>query len=329
MTQRVGSTAVALRRRAAADGVNLGFANVALVAFLLAEVVLFATQSEFFLTWDNWLNIFTAVAVLGILAIPGTMLLVAGELDLSVASATALVGVVMAVSVDAGLGIPTAVVLSIAVGIVMGVINGFFVAVVGISSLITTLGTLAVYRGFTQIVSDGTTIPLHGFEAIGTGRLIFSIPIPVVIFLGVAALGAYAMRYTVFGRSLYAKGSSPTAARLVGIRAKRLVFVTFVLSGLGTAISGLILVSQLGAASPNAAVGLELAVVTAIILGGVSLSGGRGTIAGTILGILIIGVLNNGLVLLNVESFWQTVARGALLIAAASVDQLRTRVVSR
>jgi ribose transport system permease protein len=164
---------------------------------------------------------------------------------------------------------------------------------------------------------------------LGTGRIIFSIPIPVVIFVALTLLGAFLMRYTVFGRSLYARGSSPSAARLVGIRGRRLVFITFLLSGLATGVTGLVLVSQLGAASPNAATGLELAVVTAIILGGVSLSGGRGTITGTVLGILIIGVLNNGLVLLNVASFWQTVARGALLIAAASVDQVRTRVLSR
>lgn len=306
------------------------YANAALVIFLAVEIIFFASQSRFFLTWDNLLNILTAVSVLGILAVPGTMLLISGELDLSVASATALVGVVMAVCVTKlGMPIPAAIAVSLLAGLLMGMINAFFVAVVGISSLITTLGTLAVFRGFTQILSEGTTITLRKFEWLGTGRIIFDIPIPVVIFVVLVLLGAFIMRYTVYGRSLYARGSSPAAARLVGIRGQRLVFTTFVLSGLATGVTGLVLVSQLGAASPNAATGLELAVVTAIILGGVSLSGGRGTITGTVLGILIIGVLNNGLVLLNVASFWQTVARGALLIAAASVDQLRTRVINR
>ena len=128
---------------------------------------------------------------------------------------------------------------------------------------------------------------------------------------------------------MYAIGANPVAARLNGIRSGRVIFAGFVLSGLCVAIGGLILTSQLGAASPQAGMGLELSVVTAVILGGASLAGGRGTIAGTMLGLLIIGVLNNGLVLLNVSSFWQEVARGTLLILAVSFDQLRIRLTDR
>jgi ribose transport system permease protein len=135
-------------------------------------------------------------------------------------------------------------------------------------------------------------------------------------------------RYTVFGRSMYATGANPAAARLVGIRSKRNIVVAFVLIGLCVALSALIQVSQLGAASHNNGLGLELAVITAVVLGGTSLAGGRGTVPGTLLGLLIIGVLDNGLVLKNVDPFWQDVARGGLLLFATSFDQLRLRLMS-
>ena len=147
----------------------------------------------------------------------------------------------------------------------------------------------------------------------------------MLLLIGIVVVAVLVMRYTVFGRSLYAAGSNPTAARLVGVRGSRVIFIGFILSGLGVALSGLILDSQLSAASPNAATGLELSVVTAIVLGGASLAGGRGTVQGTLIGLLIIGVLNNGLTLLNVSSFYQQVASGTLLIVAVSFDQLRQR----
>src|SRR5690606_23502363 len=129
-------------------------------------------------------------------------------------------------------------------------------------------------------------------------------------------------RYTVFGRNVYAIGANPTAARLVGIRSRLVVFVAFVASGVGAALAGLLLTSQLSAAVPNAALGLELTVVTAIVLGGASLSGGRGSVLGTALGLMIIGVLNNGMTLMNISSYWQQVASGVLLITAVSFDRL-------
>jgi ribose transport system permease protein len=134
------------------------------------------------------------------------------------------------------------------------------------------------------------------------------------------------MRSTTYGRSLYAIGANPTAARLAGIRTRRVIFFAFVLSGLAVALTGLLLASQTGQGSGNAATGLEFSAVTAVVLGGASLAGGRGSITGTILGVLVIGVVNNGIVLLNIESFWQDVTRGTLLIFAVAVDQLRLRL---
>lgn len=300
----------------------------ALGVVIIAMFVFFSVTSEFFLRPDNLLNILTAISVTGILAIPATMLLIAGQVDLSVGSGAAFAGVTFAV-IYSNYDVVTAFLVAVIVGLLAGVVNGFLVTVVGINSLITTLATLAVLRGATRLLTDGQTAVVSDFAWLGTSRPFLNIPLPVLIFLAIALVSSLAMRYTVMGRSLYAIGANPDAARLVGIRTGVILFVVFALSGLAMALGGLILTSQLSSASPNAGLGLELTVVTAIVLGGASLSGGRGSIAGTIFGLLIIGIMNNGLVLLNVNSFWQDVARGLLLILAVSFDQLRERINSR
>ena len=299
----------------------------ALVVVLLVLGIFFSITSPYFLNYDNFVNIVTAAAVTGIIAAPATMLLIAGQFDLSVGSAAAFCGAVLA-SLALHNDMAFAVPVAILAGIGIGILNGFLVTVIGINALITTLGTLAVFRGLTQVLTDGQTLGVEHFSGLGTARPLFNIPLPVYIFAGVALAFWFISRYTVFGRSMYAIGANPAAARLNGIRSKRIIFIGFVLSGLCVAIGGLILASQLGAAPPQAANGLELSVVTAVILGGASLAGGRGAISGTMLGLLIIGTLNNGLVLLNVSSFWQTVAQGSLLIFAVAFDQLRIRLTS-
>jgi ribose transport system permease protein len=299
----------------------------ALVVVLLVLGIFFSITSPYFLNYDNFVNIVTAAAVTGIIAAPATMLLIAGQFDLSVGSGAAFCGAVLA-SLALHNDMAFAVPVAILAGVGIGILNGFLVTVIGINALITTLGTLAVFRGLTQVLTDGQTLGVEHFSGLGTARPLFNIPLPVYIFAGVALAFWFLSRYTVFGRSMYAIGANPAAARLNGIRSKRIIFIGFVLSGLCVAIGGLILASQLGAASPQAANGLELSVVTAVILGGASLAGGRGAISGTMLGLLIIGTLNNGLVLLNVSSFWQTVAQGSLLIFAVAFDQLRIRLTS-
>jgi ribose transport system permease protein len=218
------------------------------------------------------------------------------------------------------------VIATILAGIGIGIVNGFLVNVIGINALITTLGTLAVFSGLAKLIAGGQTLPLDGFDTLGTSRPFFDIPLPVIIFAAVVVLFFLIMRYTVYGRSMYAIGSNPNAARLSGIRTRTLIFIGFVMSGLAVSLAALINVSQLSAASTLSGVGVELSVVTAVILGGASLAGGRGTVVGTVLGLLIIGVLNNGLILLNVDTFWQEVARGTLLVLAVSFDQLRIRL---
>lgn len=296
-----------------------------LAVVLIGLAIFFSTQSQFYLTPNNLLNILVSAAVIGIIAAPGTLLLVAGQFDLSVGSGAAFVGVVMAWATSQW-GLPSGVLLAIVAGLLIGVVNGFAVTVLGINALITTLAMLAILRGLGQVLAGGQTLLLPGFNDLGNARPFLNIPVPVLVFAAVIIITALVMKFTVFGRSMYAIGANPIAARLAGIRTRTSIFGGFILSGIAVVIGGLILVSQLGAASPNAASGLELSVVTAVILGGASLAGGRGTIVGTLLGVLILGTLNNGLTLMNINSFWQDVARGVLLLAAVGFDQLRLRL---
>lgn len=296
----------------------------ALVVVLLALAGLFTIRSEYFLTAPNLVNIATNVAVLGIIAAPATMLLIAGQFDLSVGSAAVFVGMVMARAAQET-EIWWAVLLALAAGLLVGAVNAVGVVAFRVNAIITTLATLAAFRGAAKLISNGQTLILPGFGTLGTQR-IFSVPLPAYIFALVAVLYFAVLKYTVFGKHIYAMGGGPRAARLAGIPVKRYISIGFLLSALSTVIAGLIIVSQLGASSPIAAQGLELQVVTAVILGGASLSGGRGSILGTMVAVFIIGVLNNGLNLLSVSSFWREIILGALLLSAVAFDQMRIRL---
>ncbi len=312
--------------------------SAALIAVLIALVAFFAARAEFFFTYANIVNILQTMAPIGIIAMPATLLLVAGQVDLSVGSGAGIVGMMAAIGQTAtdnpitsyGLGLGLAEALLIAVGtmLVVGGLNSFFVTGLGLNSIITTLGTLAVWRGLTKVLGEGQTVRMNGFSALGISRPLFNIPLGVFIFAGVVILFVVLLRYTVYGRALYAIGASPEAARLAGIRVRRYITFGFILSGLMIGLAGLIRLSQVGSQSINTGLGWELQVLTAVILGGASLSGGSGTILGTVLALLVIGALRNGLIQLSVQSFWIEVAQGALLLSAVTVDRIRVRFAS-
>lgn len=292
---------------------------------MIAESIFFSVKSPYFLAWDNWVNIVTAISVIGVVAAPGTLLMTAGQFDLSVGSTTAFTSVIVAnLALSHSIGFAVTVAVLAAIGV--GVINGFVVTVVGVSALITTLGTLAAFRGLSNVVAGGQSISVDNFSALGNDRPFGNIPVPVLVLVSVLIVVWALMRYTVYGRAMYAVGSNASAARLVGVRLKQTIFIGFVLSAAACALSGLVLTSQLGVGSGLFGIGMELSVITAIVLGGASLDGGRGSIVGTAVGLMIIGILNNGLTLTGVDPFWQDVARGTLLICAVSFDRLRTRI---
>lgn len=302
-----------------------------LFGVLAVLVIFFSITSQYFLNSANLINILQNSARIGIVACAATLLLISGQFDLSVGSAAAFVAMVTAIAaatsgspITPGLPLWVALLAGVVAAFLVGLLNAVSVTVFRINALITTLATLAILRGLTKVASDGQTVSLPGFQWLGTARVL-ELPIPVYIFAAVVAVFFFVLRYTTYGRSMYAIGASPTAARLAGIRTDRAIFIAFVVSAALAGLSGLILVSQVGSASPNAGIGLELAVVTAVVLGGASLSGGRGSIVGTTLAVLIIGVLGNGLIQLAVPSFWIDVAGGVLLLVAVGFDQVRVR----
>ena len=309
--------------------------TAALAGVLVLLFVFFSITSPYFLNDKNLINILQQVARIGIVACPATLLLIAGQFDLSVGSMAAFTGMLVAVaaapvgvtksSFAMGLPLDTAIIIGFAGALFIGLVNAFSVTVLRINALITTLATLAIFRGLTKVLGNGQTIIVSHFEGLG-GTRVLGLPIPVYLLGLVTVIFFLILRYTTYGRSMYAIGASPTAARLAGIRTNRAVFIGFVLSAAFAGLAGLILLSQLGAAAITASEGFELAVVTAVVHGGASLSGGRGGIIGTILAVLIVGVMRNGMVQLGVQSFWIEVAQGVLLLAAVGFDQLRIRL---
>ena len=297
----------------------------ALVVVLIAELITFSILAPEFLTRNNFLNVLTAISVTGIVAMPGTLLIVAGQFDLSVASITALTGVAMATAAESH-SLAVGIIVAFAVGIAAGLANGFLVTVVGVNALITTLGMLSVLSGLARVIADGLSVPVAGFSTLGTARPL-GIPLPVIVLLAVVPdvlvprtvhhLRPLGVRHRVepqggpVGRHPHqADRRRPVRAVRSGVRARRP----------HPHVDARLRRHR----SPRPA--MELSVVTAIVLGGTTLSGGEGTVFGTLVGLMIVGFLNNGLIIQGVDPFWQPVAQGGLLIGAVSFDRLRLRV---
>jgi ribose transport system permease protein len=225
-------------------------------------------------------------------------------------------------------------VLGIVAGLGLGLIVGIIIATIvtqgRVNSLIATLAMLAIIRGLTLIATEAASIQnyVKAFTYIGVGYM-GSVPIPVVVFVILSIFVYYLLNKTIFGRNLYAVGGNSDAARLSGINVVKYKYIAFVIGGLFTSLAAIILSARLNSGQPQAGVGFELQVVSAVILGGVSLSGGRGTLSGVLIGVLILSMLSNGLVLLNVSSFWQEVARGIVLITAVFMDERRKQGFNR
>jgi len=296
--------------------------------FYLILIAVFSVLSPYFLTLRNMLQIGGNVAYIGLMAAAGTPLIIAGGLDLSVAAIAGLTGVVISMLHGMGFPIWIGVLLAIVVAAAIGVVNGLFTTRLRLNPLIVTLGMMSIISGIALVLTGGLTRPLMvpGFNWVGSGRVI-GIPIPFIIMM-VTFVGLWVVMTKMrFGRYIYAAGGNAEASRLIGIPLEKTVITLYVISAISGAIAGTILGAMLGAAGPTAAGSQLLTVIAAIILGGTSLNGGRGSVWGTLLAVLILGTLNNGLTLLNVSSFWQDVTRGVVLMLAVSLDQIRTRAL--
>ncbi|MGF6233299.1 ribose transport system permease protein [Inquilinus ginsengisoli] len=299
---------------------------VVLLLFYVALLVAFSLLSPWFLSFNNMMSIGSNVAFIGLMAATGTPLIIAGGLDLSVAAVAGLTGVVLALLHGAGLDIWVAAVAAVLCGAAIGLVNGIFTTGLRLNPLIVTLATMSIITGSALVMTGGLTRPLMvpGFNWIGSGRL-FGVPVPLILMLLCYGGLWVVLAKSRFGRFVYASGGNPEASRLVGVPVARTQITLYVLSGISGAVAGLVLAAMLGAAAPDAAGKHLLTVIAAIILGGTSLFGGRGSVWGTLLAVLILGTLNNGLTLLDVSSFWQDVTRGIVLLLAVSLDQIRSR----
>ncbi len=300
---------------------------VVLLVFYILIVAAFSLLSPYFLSLGNLSTIGTNMAFIGLMAAAGTPLIIAGGLDLSVAAVAGLAGVVVALLAALGLNIWVACLAALGAGALLGAVNGLIVTRLGLNAFIVTLATMSIVSGLAMVLTGGLSQPLFipAFNWLGSGR-VFGIPFPVLLTFLVFLAFWVVLARTPFGRHVFATGGNPEASALLGVPVRRVQMTLYVLSGLSGAMAGIILAAMLGAAAPNAAGQHLLTIVAAIILGGTSLFGGRGSIWGTLVAVLILGTLANGLTLLNVSSFWQDVTRGAVLLLAVGLDQLRVRL---
>lgn len=305
-------------------GERLGVVGAGLIVALAAEIVLFSILSPYFLDGDNFSNIGRAMTIVGIAAIGQTVVIVAGGFDLSVGSVMAASGMTAAYLVNGGVALPLSLLAALLLGVVVGVANGAIAGYLRINPLITTLATLAIVRGLAFVISGGEAevVSDSGLLAIGTDS-VAGIPLVVVLLVALFLAVGFLLPRTRFGRYAYAIGSNARAARLAGVPVDRWRLAFYGLSGTLAAIAGCVTVARTGQAEPAADMGAELDVITAVILGGTSLNGGRGRLFGTFLGLAVLAVLNNGMILAGVEAYWQQVVKGAVLLAAVAWDQLR------
>lgn len=297
------------------------------LAALLVLFVLGSVLSPSFLQAGNLLSVGQQIAQIGIMAIGMTFVIVNGEIDLSVGSIYALTAITTGMAIVAGVAWPLAVLIGLGVGAVAGLLNGLAVVMLGVPSFIVTLGSLSVFRGVALLISDGAPISLNSqmpgvaeFNLIGQGRLFGVAPMQFIIFAVIAAVGIVLLSRSRLGFNTYAVGGNQEAARLVGINVKVVKVWAFVLSGLTAGAAGVLGLSFLSYVQGVTGTGLELTVISAVIIGGAALFGGSGTMWGTIIGVAFIGLLQNILNINGISSFWQTVVTGLVIVAAVALD---------
>lgn len=300
-----------------------------LVALLVVCIGL-SLLSDNFLTQQNLTNVVVQSSTVGIAAAGATFVIILAGIDLSVGSAVALSAMVAAYAMREGVPGPAALLIPLAVGVAIGAFNGAATTLLRLTPFIATLAALAMGRGLTLQISEGRTIAgfPDSFTFLGAGETL-GLQNPVIITVIVFVIAHIVLSRTTFGHQVYAVGGNREAARLAGIPVQRVEFSVYVIAGLCAGLAAIVLTGRLNSALPSAAQGLELQVIAAIVIGGSSLFGGRGNLVGTLIGVLLIAVINNGLTLLNVSPFWVQFVQGAIIFLAALLDALNTRRLQR
>ena len=298
-------------------------------SLIVIFVLMFATMSltvDHFFSIENMLGLALSISQIGMVACTMMFCLASRDFDLSVGSTVAFAGVLCAMVLNATNSTFIAIVAAVAAGAVIGFVNGAVIAYLRINALITTLATMEIVRGLGFIVSHGQAVGVSSDTFIALGGLtFFGVSLPIWVTLICFIVFGVMLNQTVYGRNTLAIGGNPEASRLAGINVERTRVYIFLIQGAVTALAGVILASRITSGQPNAAEGFELNVISACVLGGVSLLGGRATISGVVIGVLIMGTVENVMNLLNIDAFYQYLVRGAILLAAVLLDQLKNR----
>lgn len=303
------------------------FSSLTTVIALIALMIVITLINPSFMTTNNLLNLLLQVTANGFIAFGMTFVILTSGIDLSVGSILALSSAVSAGLISQGFPVPIAIIVALILGGVFGMLNGVLIAYGKMAPFIVTLATMTIFRGATLVYSDGNPITKglgdsFLFQFIGQGY-IFGIPFPVILMF-IVFLALYVLLHkTAFGKSVYALGGNERAAYISGIKLNKVKILIYTISGIMASISGLIVSSRLSSAQPQAGSSYEMDAIAAVVLGGTSLSGGKGRLFGTLIGALIIGVLNNGLNIIGVSAFWQQVVKGIVIILAVLLDSFK------
>ena len=297
------------------------------LAALLLVAALISLSTPYFLTTDNLMGVFRSFSLVAIMSIGMVLVIITGGIDLSVGSVLGLSSLITALLFQAGM--PTALCIAggLATGVVFGLVNGLLVTGIGLPPFIATLGTLSIGRGLMYIITHGvpqTPDTPDSFATIGQGY-VGLVPIPVVIMLGLAVVFSVLMRSTRFGRHVYAVGGNEQAARLSGVKTTRIKLLVYMLSGIIASVAGVISFSRFLSAEPASGFGIELDVIAAAAIGGASLAGGIGSVEGAVIGAALAGIISNGVVLMNIDTYAQQAITGAVILIAVSLDVFRNR----
>lgn len=302
--------------------------KIAALLSLIFMSIFFSVSTPYFLQFDNLMTVALQTSVIGIMAVGVTFVIITSGIDLSLGALIAVSGVVTGLVVNAGASIPVGILAGLLTGSIFGATSGLLVSKLKLPPFIATLGMMMVARGITLVLTEGKPVYFFdapGFKAISTTKLFGMIPYPVLYFIVIALISSFILRKTFIGRYTFAIGSNEEASRLSGINLTKTKLFVYSYSGLLCAIAGIILAARLNSGQPTAGQGYELDAIAAAVIGGTSLSGGEGSISGTVIGAFIMSILKNGLNLMNVSQNWQMVAMGIVVIGAVYLDILRKK----
>ena len=301
--------------------------KITLIIALIVMVVLFSILNPNYWSMQNLTNILTALSLMGFVAIAETYLIIGNQIDLSAGSIAAFSSVLAAYLVKSGFNPIVALLFVILAGCCVGALNAAAINHLKLQPFIATLASMSIVRGFAYILCNGRAIGISNadFNKLGSYRIFDFLPLPVLILILAFIIFAYILSRTYFGRSIYVLGGNAYAAKLAGLNPVKIVYKLYILSGALAALAGVLLAARMNSGQPSSANGLEFDAVTAAVLGGAAFTGGTGTILGTVIGMLILQSFNTGLLMMGVQTFWQQVAKGLLLVVALAFDYLRKR----